>query len=200
MATAQATTTTRNSLRHWLFRLLILVGAGLMLYSWYSPWWGARISDLSGDNHMIMRPWGVEVMVAEIRTYANRSLYSMPDYFAPLMWAYLGICMLALAISLFVERRITLGRFRFSLPRLLVGLVGLSYVIAVGTAFAIAQIRAGDGGVQFVGSSIVHNPMTGGNTRFTGELKLGYWLAAAAGLFLVVLALLRNVIVGRART
>lgn len=200
MAAEQTATTTRRGLRNWLFRGLIVVGAGFMLYSWYSPWWGARISDLSGSDHMLMRPWGVEVMAAEIRTYANRALYSMPAFFAPLMWTYLGLCMLALAVSLFVEKQITLGRFRLSLPQVLIGLVGLSYVIAVATAFAIAQIRAGSGGVAFVGSSIVPNPMTGGSTRFTGELKLGYWLAGGAGLFLVVLALLRNAIVGKARS
>lgn len=200
MAAEQATTTARRGLRLWLFRGLIVLGASLMLYSWYSPWWGASISDLSGRDHILMRPWGVEVMAAEIRTYANRTLYSMPAFFAPLMWTYLGLCMVALVISLFVEKQFTLGRFRLSLPQVLIGLVGLSYVIAVATAFAIAQIRAGAGGVDFVGSSIVPNPMTGGNTRFTGELKPGYWMAGAAGLFLVVLALLRNAIIGKARS
>lgn len=199
MAAEQTTTTSRRGLRLWVFRGLIVIGAGLMLYSWYSPWWGAQISDLSGNDHMLMRPWGVEVMAAEIRTYANRSLYSMPAFFAPLMWTYLGICMVALAISLFVEKQFSLGRFRLSLPQVLIGLVGLSYLIAVAAAFTIAQIRAGAGGVSFVGSSIVPNPMTGGSTRFTGALKPGYWLAAGAGAFFVALAVLRNTIVGRAR-
>jgi hypothetical protein len=200
MTAAQPTTTTRHGLGRWLFRGLVLVGAGLMLASWYSPWWGARISDLTGDNHMVMHPWGVEVTAAEIRTYANRSLYSMPSFFAPFMWFYLGLCMLALAASLFVEKQITLGGFKLSLPQLLVGIVGLSYLIAVVAAFAIAQLRAGAGGVQFVGSSIVPNPMTGGSTRFTGALKPGYWLAVGAGVWLVALAVLRNIIVGKARS
>lgn len=199
MTEVRPTETTRSNLGLWLFRGLILVGAGLMLYSWYTPWWGAQISDLPGTDHMIMRPWGVEVMVAEIRTYANRSLYSMPAFFPPFMWAYLGLCMVALAASLFLQKRIALGRFQLSLSQVLIGIVGLSYVIAVATAFAIAQIKAGAGGVSFVGSSIVPNPMTGGSTRFTGALKTGYWLAAGAGVFLVALAILRNTIVGRAR-
>ncbi len=200
MTAEQTTTTTRRGLRLWLFRGLILVGAGFMLFSWYSPWWTARISDLSGSDHMLMRPWGVEVMAAEIRTYANRALYSMPAFFAPLMWTYLGLCMLALAVSLFVEKQVTLGRFRLSLPQVLIGLVGLSYLIAVAAAFVIAQIKAGAGGFAFVGSSIVPNPMTGGSTRFTGELKPGYWLAIGAGSLLVALAALRNSIIGKTRT
>jgi hypothetical protein len=200
MPAERTTATTRGGLRPWLFRFLTLVGAGIMLYSWYSPWWGARISDLTGNDHMLMRPWGVEVMAAEIRTYANRALYAMPAFFPALMWTYLGVCMLALAVSLFVERRFPLGRFSVSLPGVLIGLVGLSYVIAAATAFAIAQIRAGAGGVEFVGSSIVPNPMTGGSTRFTGALKPGYWMAFGAGTFLIVLALLRNRIIGAARS
>ncbi len=197
MAAEQPTIMTRRGLRLWLFRGLLLVGAGFMLFSWYSPWWGARISDLTGSDHMLMRPWGVEVRAAEIRTYANRALYSMPAFFAPLMWTYLALCMVALAASLFAEKQFSLGRFRLSLPQVLIGLVGLSYLIVVAAAFAIAQIRAGAGGVEFVGSSIVPNPMTGGSTRFTGELKVGYWLAIGAGTFLIALAVLRNTIVGK---
>ena len=198
MAATKATETTRHSVRRWLFGGLLLVGAGLMLVSWFSPWWGARISDLRGVDHIVMRPWGVEV-VGEVSTFADRALYSMPALFAPFMWVYLGLCMVALAVSLFVEKEITLGQFKLSLPQVLIGIVGLSYMIAVVAALSIALIRSGDGGVQFLGSSIVPNPMTGGRTRFTGALKPGYWLAVGAGPVLVALALLRNTIIGKAR-
>lgn len=198
MTAVHATPTTGNHLRIWLFRLLVLIGAGLMLASWFSPWWGASISDLAGRDHIVLRPWGVE-MVSEVRTYANRALYEMPAFFPPLMWAYIGLCMLALAVSLFVERPIAVGGLRLSLQQLLVGFVGVSYVIAVVTAYTIAQIRSGAAGIDFVGTSVVFNPMTGGNTRIIGALKLGYWLAAGAGAYLLVLALLRNAIVGTAK-
>lgn len=191
------TVTERRNWRFWLFGLLVIGGAALMLYSWYSPWWGAQISDLAGRDHIVLRPWGVEIMASEVRTYANKALYAMPDFFEPFMWAYLGVCMLALAISIFITRRINLGRLNLSLAQVLVGLVGLSYVIAVVTAYIIGTIRAGAAKISFVGTSIVFNPMTGGNTRLISALKDGYWLALAAGLVLVALALLRPVIVGR---
>jgi hypothetical protein len=82
----------------------------------------------------------------------------------------------------------------------LIGIVGLSYLIAVVAALVIAHLKAGGGGVSFLGTSVVPNPMTGGNTRFTGALKSGYWLAVGAGFLLVALAVLRNTIVGKART
>lgn len=198
MTTAEATGTGGRSARIWLFRALVVIGAGLMLWSWFSPWWSAKISDLVGSDHIVLHPWGVE-MVNEVRTYANKALYEMPAFFEPLMWAYVGLCMLALAISLFVARPVTIGRFQLSLQQLLVAFVGFSYVVAVVTAFVIATIRSGNAGIDFVGVSTVFNPMTGGNTRLTAALKMGYWLAAGAGVFLLVLGLLRNAIVGRPR-
>ena len=199
MTAAQAAETTRNSAKLWLFRGLLLGGAGFMLVSWFMPWWGADVNGLPGKDHLVMHPWGV-VVVAEVKAYADNSLYSMPTFFAPLMWLYLGLCMVALAVGLFVEKQFTLGRFKLSLPQVLIGIVGLSYLIAVVGAFAVAQMKSGDSGVHFLGSSMVKNPLSGGKVKITGALKLGYWLAVGAGPVLVALALLRNFIVGKART
>ena len=199
MTAAQAAETTRSGARLWIFRGLILGGAVLMLVSWFMPWWAAQINGLPGKDHLVMRPWGVEV-VAEVKAYADKSLYSMPAFIAPFMWLYLGLCMVALTVSLFVEKQITLGRFKFSLPQVLIGIVGLSYLIAVISAFAIAQLKSADSGVHFLGSSMVRNALTGGKVKITGALELGYWLAVGAGPVLVALALLRNFIVGRAKT
>jgi hypothetical protein len=189
----------RRGARFWLYGILVLAGAGLMLASWYSPWWGAQISDLPGRDHMLLRPWGVELAAGEIRTYANRALYTMPAFFEPFMWTYLTVCMLALAVSIFVTKRISLGRFEISLASLLVGCVGLSYLIALVTAYIIGEVRAASTGAAFVGTSVVPNPISGGRTRIIAELKDGYWMAVAAGVVLVALALLRGVIVGRRR-
>ena len=195
MQTAQATT--RGGRRLWLFRGMLLAGAALMLVSWFTPWWGARVSDLIiPGNHIAMRPWGVE-MIAEVAAYVDSAVYGMPAFFAPLMWLYLAACMAALVVSLFLDKKIFLGQLEFSLPRVLIGIVGLSYLIAVVAAVVIAQWMAGDAGVRFFGSTTVYNPMTGGVSTITGTLRPGYWLAVAAGLVLIALALLRNSIVGR---
>ncbi len=199
MTAAQATETTRSIPRLWLFRGLLLVGAGFMLVSWLTPWWGARVSDLIvPGNHIAMRPWGVE-LINSVAPYIDKSLYAMPAFFAPLMWMYLGLCMVALAASLFVEKKFTLGRFKLSLPQVLIGIVGLTYLIAAVAAFAIAQLKSGDAGVHFLGSTVVYNPALGEPSTITAGLESGYWLTVAAGTLLVVLALLRNVIIGKAR-
>ena len=61
----------------WIFRVLLIAGAAFMVYSWYTPWWGASIAVLPGDDHMLMRPWGIEV-IGQVRANANPDLWAMP--------------------------------------------------------------------------------------------------------------------------
>lgn len=196
MAQANATETARGRLGVWLFRGLVVAGAAFMVYSWFSPWWGATVSVLPGEDHLVMRPWGVQV-VAQVRANADESLYSMPWFFAPFMWTYLALCMLALAASLFVNRQVSLGRLRLSLAPVLIGLVGLSYLIAVGLAYEVGTIKAQWADSNFIGKSTITNAMTGNKFKMVSDLKTGYWLALGAGPVLIVVALLRRLLVGK---
>lgn len=203
---------TPGALRPWLFRGLLVIGAGLMLVSWYLPWWSGHISNIAlGKDHLAVHPWGVEVMDLIAPMVVDRTPYAMPGFFAPLMWVYLAACMAALLASLFVERKIALGRFKVSLPEALIALVGVSYLIATLSAIAIAAMWAHSAGFQLLGSTTFSN--RGGafevlipvakpkdeESVMTGALMPGYWLAVATGPFLIALALLRNIIVGKAR-
>eukprot|EP01013_Petalomonas_cantuscygni_P012637 TRINITY_DN26559_c0_g1_i1.p1 TRINITY_DN26559_c0_g1~~TRINITY_DN26559_c0_g1_i1.p1 ORF type:complete len:202 (-),score=12.92 TRINITY_DN26559_c0_g1_i1:106-711(-) len=178
----------------WIFRLLVVAGAAFMLYSWFMPWWGADIAVLPGGDHLLMRPWGIEV-AGQVRVNADASLWSMPWFFEPFMWTYLTVCMLILAVSLFLKRRVSLGRMSLSLAAILIALVGLSYLIAVGLAYGIGELRAQAAGSVFVGESTVEHAMTGNKVKMEAALKDGYWLALAAGPVLIVLALLRGLFV-----
>ena len=188
--------TTRGGARVWIFRILLVAGAAFMVYSWFSPWWSAKLGVIPGDNHLVLRPWGIEA-VAQVRANSDKSLYSMPWFFAPFMWSYLTICMLALAASLFVDRQITLGRFRLPLATVLIGLVGLSYLFAMGTTYAVGELRSGWVGTSFIGKSTYIEPNTDMKIKMVSDLQIGYWLALAAGPVLIVLALLRGLFVGR---
>jgi hypothetical protein len=198
MAQTDTQGTNRGGAGVWLFRALLVAGAAFMVYSWFSPWWGAKISILPGEDHLLLRPWGVEA-VAQVRANADESLYSMPWFFAPFMWTYLAVCMLALAASLFVDRQISLGRIKLPLATVLIGLVGLSYLIAVGLAFAVAEVKAGWAGSNFIGTSMIKNAMSGTKIKMVSDLKIGYWLALGAGPVLIVLALLRGLFVGKSK-
>jgi hypothetical protein len=184
----------------WIFRALLVAGAAFMAYSWFQPWWSAKIAVIPGDNHLVLHPWGIEA-VSQVRANVDVSLFSMPfpGLFAGFMWTYLAVCMLALAASLFVDRRVSLGPIKLPLAVVLIGLVGLSYMAAVGLAFGIGELKAGWAGTNFIGKSTFHEPQSDAMIKMVSGLRIGYWLALGAGGALFVLAVLRRVFVGKAK-
>jgi hypothetical protein len=196
MTQTYAVGTSRGGAGVWIFRALLVAGAAFMVYSWFSPWWSAKVAVIPGDDHLVLHPWGMEV-VAQVRANADESLWSMPWFFAPFMWAYLTVCMLALAASLFVDRRISLGRIKLPLAPVLIGLVGLSYLVAVGLTYEIGELKAGWAGSNFIGVSKVVEPQSGAKIKMVSDLRIGYWLALGAGAVLFVLSPLRGLFVGK---
>jgi hypothetical protein len=184
----------RGGSRVMIFRVLIVAGAAFMLYSWYAPWWSASVAVIPGEDHLVLRPWGVEV-VPEVEANADASLYSMPWFFAPFMWTYLTVCMLALAASLVIDRTLSLGRIRLPLATVLIALVGLSYMAALGIAYGVGELKASMAGSNFIGKSTIKHAMTGTKIKMVSDLEIGYWLALGAGGVLFVLALLRGLFV-----
>jgi hypothetical protein len=196
MTQIDAAGTSRVGAGAWIFRGILVAGAAFMVYSWFSPWWSAKVAVIPGDNHLVLHPWGMEV-AAQVRANADESLWSMPWFFAPFMWTYLTVCMLALAASLFVDRQIPLGRIKLPLAPVLIGLVGLSYLVAVGLTYEIGELRAGWAGANFIGVSKITEPQFGAKIKMVSDLRNGYWLALGAGAVLFFLAPLRGLFVGK---
>jgi hypothetical protein len=190
--------TIRGGAGVWIFRVLLVAGAAFMVYSWFSPWWGATVAVLKGEDHLLLRPWGVEV-VSQVRANIDESLFSMPypSLFAGFMWTYLAVCMLALAASLFVDKHISIGRIKVPLAVVLIGLVGMSYLAAAGLAYGIGELKAEWAGSNFIGKSSVKEPQSGAKLKMVSDLKIGYWLALSAGGALTALALLRVFVGGK---
>ena len=186
--------TNRASAGVWIFRVLVVAAAAYMVYTWFAPWWGAKVAVLPGEDHLVLHPWGVEA-VAQIRANVDESLYSMPWFFAPFMWTYLTVCMLALAASLFVDRTVSIGRIKLPLATVLIGLVGVSYFACVSLAYAVGELRAGWAGSNFIGKSMIHNSTIDAKIKMTSALKIGYWLALYSGPALIFLALIRGLFV-----
>ena len=184
-----------SNARVWLFRVLILAAAGLMLYSWFMPWWMANVFEIAEDA-VVIRPWGLEENLGPMVSMIKGS--DMPAFFAPAMWTYLGLAIAALLFALWVkDRDVRLLRINFNLPKFIIGLVGFSYIVVVVLAVIIAAIRTGDFyGLKLIGYTFVDlgDPMVSG---IEAGLLLGYWLACAIGPLLIVLALLRNKIIGK---
>jgi len=186
-----------NSARTWLFWVLVAVVAGVMLVSWFLPWWSADIEALGKDMIQI-RPWGLQI---DERIGGFEILLKgapMPAWFGPMMWAYLGLCMLALLVGLAAgEKDISYGKFKMKLSQFLVGGVGLSYIVAGIVAAVYASIRMkGMGDVPLQGTVLIDlgDPLI---TNIDTRLLLGYYLIFVAGLLLLALAIFRDTITGK---
>ena len=190
--------TVRGDAGVWIFRVLLVAGAAFMLYSWFQPWWSTDIAVIKGDADMVLRPWGVEA-APQVRTNIDQTAFQMPfpQVFAGFMWVYLVVCMLLLAASLFVTRRFRLGPINASLAMVLILLVGLSYMLAVGLALGIGQLKAAASGVAFLGKGVYIDPGSDAKLKMVSDLQIGYWLALGAGGVLTFLGLIHPVFVRR---
>lgn len=174
----------------WIFRVLLVAATAFMVYSWFQPWWSSDVAVIQGTDDLVLHPWGVEA-VGQVRMGADPALYSMPAFFAPFVWTYFGLAMLALVVSLFVNVHITLGRIRLPLAAVLIILVGLSYLVAVGLAYWIGDMRATAMDTKFIGRSRYTDPTSHRKIQMVSGLRDGYWFALYAGVALVVLGLVR---------
>lgn len=204
------TTEAKVSSRVWLFRILAAAAGGLMLISWFMPWWTSDIEALGADI-MRIRPWGIELT----RDLGGFEILlkgtEMPPWFAPAMWAYIAACMLALLIGIFLvgkelhigrinlARLVSIGKFRISLSQVLIGGVGLSYIVA-GVVFAVyTSKRMADAyDIPLQGRVLVDlgEPII---TFIDTMLLPGYYLVFVAAMLLVVLALLQDLIIGASK-
>lgn len=178
----------------WLFRALTVAATGLLLVSWFMPWWRAVILEL--DRFVEIRPWGLEHNLGDLAPYIKTAL--MPTWFAPFMWAYLGVGVMVLLLSLFMpERVLRVGKYAFSLPQLLIAGVGISYIVVVVVAVVYASIRVDEfWHLKLIGHTLVEAGEIEKSYVDSGLLP-GYWLACVVGPLCVVLGLLRNKILGK---
>ena len=174
----------------WIFRVLLVAATAFMVYSWFQPWWSADVAVIQGTDDLVLHPWGVEA-VGQVRMGADPALYQMPPFFTPFVWTYFAVAMLALAASLFLNVNLTLGRIRLPLAAVLIVLVGLSYLVAVGLAYWIGDMRASGMDIKFIGRSRYTDPTSHRKIQMVSDLRDGYWYALYAGVALVVLGLVR---------
>jgi hypothetical protein len=181
--------------RAWFFRGLTLIAAGLMVLSWFMPWWEADVVILQGAN-VVIHPWGLTNTLDFFIVYIEGS--DMPGWLKYVMFSYLGIAVLALLASMFLkDKAVKVLKFNFTLPQLIILIVGISYIIVPVVAAIFAAVRTGDfWGMHLLGEThIVINDL---ESDVVAGFLPGYYLAYAAGVLMVVLALLRNKITGKA--
>lgn len=188
-----------GSLRTWLFRGLILIASAFMVISFILPWWSSYIEEI---NEIVAKiyPYGLWLNMDEIGGY----MYympgaAMPGWFAPAMWFYLGLCILALIFSMFAkEKPISLGKLKMSLPQFVIGFVGISYLVVDIVFIIVASIRTGSffGGMPLLGEFHINLGHLLEGDAFS-KFEIGFYLSCGVGLLLIVLSLLRNKLIGK---
>jgi hypothetical protein len=176
----------------WIFRVLVVAVAGVMLVSWFLPWWTVDI-EAFGNDMVQIRPWGLVLneRMGDFKVLLKGA--DMPVWFAPFMWTYLGLCMIALLVGAWVrDKELDIGRFKIKLSQLLIGGVGFSYFV-VGIVTAIyGSIRANAiMGVPLLGRSFINlgEPLI---TYIESRFLPGYYLIYVTAILLIALALLRD--------
>jgi hypothetical protein len=185
-----------NSGRIWIFRFLVLVVAALLLYVWFNPWWSIDIEGF-GDDMVQIRPWGLEMneRMGGFAIFLKGA--QMPPWFGPAMWTFLGLCLLALLIGMFVKGiNLGIGKIRMSLSQFLIGGVGLAFLAAgvVMAVYAAMRMKAmmdvplvGTGYID-LGDPLIANVYT--------RLTPAYYLIYVVAVALLLLAIFRNKIAG----
>ena len=185
-----------SNARVWLFQILVVAAVGVLLISWFTPWWTIDVEGFA-TNAAQIRPWGLELCDQMGGFAILLKGTEMPPWFGGFMWAYFGVCMLALVAGLFVSgKEFHFGKLKFNLSQLLIGAVGFSYIVAgiVAAVYAAARMKSTFNvplqGRAFIdmGDPLIANVDT--------RLLPGYYLIFVAGLSLLILALLRNKITG----
>ena len=187
-----------SSFRLWLFRILVLIATILVVVSWFMPWWTMDVEAISITNAIVVHPYGFENNLGGYAYYLPVEV--MPVWFTPLMWVLLGVAILCLLSAFwFQDKKIKVfGRY-FNLSSFLTICMGISYILVVVAAFIVLNIQTkifGGEYFELVGENFIS--MGGFEESYCySRFGFGWWLACAIGPILIILALLRNKIIGK---
>lgn len=187
-----------SNVRSWLFRGLVVIGAGTMVTSWLLPWWGCWIVALGEYDKVRIYPYGLWNGLGGWGGFMG-SAGEMPWFFSPAMWLYLGLCLAALLFAIWkMNKSVRLIGRNFNMSRLLVGIVGLSYIVIIVIFYFYSKMRVENLNVAFIGMSWIEPDVMIHTYAYTG-FRVGLWVACSVGPYLIILSLLRNIIVGKPR-
>lgn len=186
-----------GSIRTWIFRVLVLAAGAVWLYAWLSPWWTVQILQL-GKEVATIRPWGLilDNVPKEYMSLVREA--PMPGWFAPAMWAFLGITMAALLLAaLFRDVHFRLLGIKFNLNRMVIAAVGFAYLTFIVGFLVVATIRAaGFWDTPLQGTYFIRLSESEYSDAVS-QLLPGFYTASIAGPLLMLLALLRPIIAGK---
>jgi hypothetical protein len=182
--------------RIWLFRSSIIVGIGLLLATWFLPWW--RIDVILVNNWAVGHPWGLETDPFVKGFFPTAK---MPDWFAPLMFVYLGLIIVLMLLNIFIkDKELHFGKLKFSLHQLLIFGVGVSIIVVAVLAAVVIYIRLQEPrfmGAPFLGHAVIQvDADLHIDSATYSRFQAGYYLALGAGIYCILLASLQKRILG----
>lgn len=181
-----------DSFRLWLFRGLVAIAAGVMVISFTMPWWTANLAEVPIEDSIRVYGYGFFHELAGVYLYPDIPLegylnpYETPFYQTVLAWVYLAASVGLILFSTWLKGR--KGGW-------LLGGIGLVY-IAYATIAAI-QVAIGSGNLDISLQGVSFIPPREQYVEVYASLRLGYYLAYAAGGLCIALALFRNRITGK---
>ncbi len=178
-----------SGFRRWLYPALVLLVCGLMLASFALPWWTASLSVVTNPDAIQIYGWGLRHHLDQLRQFVIAD--ETPSYQTTLAWSYLGISLGAVLLGLRLRGKMGAG---------LMALAGLGYLAyALAAVFTVTRSRLHELGYSLQGH---YEWMPTGAEKniglitFSCGLQAGFYLALAAGVLCVALALFRGKITG----
>lgn len=177
-----------NNIRAWVFRVLVLIAAVLMVASFVKPWWSCTVTSLWEEQQLgkalEIHAWGFRPEVNVLKTYVAGDL--TPPAMVRLAWGYLAVSVILALVSTWLTGW---------KGRLLLALVGLIYIGYAVAGILMIKQRTWEGfGINLQGYTYLSDV---GGIDINAQVMLGYYLAPISGALFVLLALLRNVIIGK---
>jgi hypothetical protein len=176
-----------DRIRLWLYRGLVGVAAGLVVFSATQPWWIGEVSSnyIGQVGTITVYQYGLRHTFVQLRDYVVAD--ETPFYQNMLAWIYIAISVSLILFSTRLKR----GKGSW-----LLGSIGLIYIAyAAVAAYVVIAGRLRDFNVSLEGWSWINTAAE--EVQMYSKLQFGYYLAYAAGFMCVALALLRGIIVGK---
>jgi hypothetical protein len=179
----------KTNLQYWLYTALSFITVGLMIVSFSLPWWTCVIQS---NKWIKIYGWGLSHNLVDLAASVSQDI--TPIYQLVLAWIYLSACVAVIIFSIW-----RLKNKKGYLPPVILGVAGLSYIAYAAIAgFVVIADRVKVFGVNLTGQTLIktNSWMTVINSKF----DTGFYLAFAAGLLCIMLAVISLFVVKKARS
>ncbi len=173
----------------WLFRALIVIGLAMLVGTWLSSWWSMDISRL-GNSVVNIYPTGLQHKLTPEYFVLAHGAADMPAWFTPFAWCFLAALVVGLVLSMWLK-----GIW----GRLLLAAVGFGQFCTPIGMLIVAGLKLTSAGMPLQGDSYY---TAGGyyETAISTSLQPAWFVALGVGVYIMLLALLRERIIGKPKS